>query len=129
MAGMLAARVLSEHFDEVILLERDQYPESATPREGVPQARHLHALLARGHQIVEDLFPGISEDWCQAGGEFLDVGKDFAWRTPKGWGVRFLSGIRMLDRLSRPSRNSAREAARIGAGVDRGLRSTTTMSR
>jgi hypothetical protein len=96
MAGMLAARVLSEHFDEVILLERDQYPENATPREGVPQARHLHALLARGHQIVEDLFPGISEDWCQAGGEFLDVGKDFAWRTPKGWGVRFLSGIRML---------------------------------
>lgn len=96
MAGLLAARVLSEHFDEVILLERDQYPQNATPREGVPQARHLHALLARGHQIVEDLFPGISEDWCQAGGEFLDVGKDFAWRTPKGWGVRFPSGIRML---------------------------------
>src|SRR5262245_50101643 len=96
MAGMLAARVLSEHFDEVVLLERDQYPQNAAPRDGVPQARHLHALLTRGHQIVEDLFPGISEDWLQAGAEFLDIGKDFAWRTPKGWGVRFPSGIRML---------------------------------
>lgn len=96
MAGMLAARVLSEHFDEVILLERDRYPQDATPREGVPQARHLHASLAGGHQIVEDLFPGISEDWCQAGAELLDIGRDFAWRTPKGWGIRFLSGIRML---------------------------------
>ena len=96
MAGMLAARVLSEHFDEVILLERDEYPLEAVPREGVPQARHLHALMTRGHQIVEELFPGISEDWRWAGAEFLDVGRDFAWLTPKGWGVRFPSGIRML---------------------------------
>jgi 2-polyprenyl-6-methoxyphenol hydroxylase-like FAD-dependent oxidoreductase len=96
MAGMLAARVLAEHFDQVLLLERDEYPLEPVPRTGVPQARHLHALLTRGHQIVEELFPGISEDWRWAGAEFLDIGRDFAWRTPKGWGVRFPSGIRML---------------------------------
>ena len=44
-------------------------------------------MLTRGHQLVEELFPGISEDWRWAGAEFLDIGMDFAWRTPKGWGV------------------------------------------
>ena len=96
MAGMLAARVLANISDQVILLERDEYPLEPVPRNGVPQARHLHAMLTRGHQLVEELFPGISEDWRWAGAEFLDIGMDFAWRTPKGWGVRFPSGIRML---------------------------------
>jgi 2-polyprenyl-6-methoxyphenol hydroxylase-like FAD-dependent oxidoreductase len=50
----------------------------------------------RGHRILEDLFPSITTDWEKAGGEVLDVGRDFAWRTPAGWGVRFDSGIQFL---------------------------------
>ena len=101
MGGMLAARVLSRYFDRVTLFERDNYPRRPIAREGVPQARHLHALLMRGHRIIEELFPGITEDAIAAGAEVLDVGEDFAWRTPPGWGVRFRSGIEMLA-ASRP---------------------------
>jgi len=101
MAGMLAARVLSRHFHRVIVVERDYYPEEAAARHGVPQAKHLHALLMRGHQIIEDMFPGITDEWCKAGAEVLDAGRDFAWRTPAGWGVRFDSGIQFLA-ASRP---------------------------
>lgn len=101
MAGMLAARVLSRHFHRVIIVERDYYPEEAAARHGVPQAKHLHALLTRGHQIIEELFPGITGEWCKAGAEVLDAGRDFAWRTPAGWGVRFDSGIEFLA-ASRP---------------------------
>lgn len=59
MAGMLAARVLSDHYEHVTIIDRDQMPEAAELRDGTPQARHLHILLAKGLQIVEALFPAL----------------------------------------------------------------------
>src|SRR5262249_2233859 len=53
MAGMMAARVLADSFQQVIVLERDTLPENAESRAGVPQAKHLHALLPRGRRILE----------------------------------------------------------------------------
>ena len=47
LAGLLAARVLSDHFEEVTLIERDAYPETAEVRRGIPQANHVHGLLLR----------------------------------------------------------------------------------
>jgi flavin-dependent dehydrogenase len=48
LAGMLAARVLSDYFDRVTLLERDRFPETPAGRKGLPQGRHAHGLLERG---------------------------------------------------------------------------------
>ena len=61
IAGLLAARVLREHFDEVVLFERDTLPDNAAPRKGTPHAVHPHGLLARGREVLEMLFPGITE--------------------------------------------------------------------
>jgi 2-polyprenyl-6-methoxyphenol hydroxylase-like FAD-dependent oxidoreductase len=36
MAGLLAARVLSDHFERVTILERDLLLDDAEPRKGVP---------------------------------------------------------------------------------------------
>ena len=93
IAGLLAARVLSDHFGRVTLVERDRFPEGAIPRKGLPQARHLHVLLARGRLTMEQLFPGIGEELTAAGAEVIDAGDDIAWLTPAGWGARFRSGI------------------------------------
>ncbi|MBI5258383.1 MAG: hypothetical protein HY855_17895 [Burkholderiales bacterium] len=68
MAGLLAARVLSERFGEVVLLERDELPDDAAPRKGTPQAVHSHGLLARGRQVIEALFPGFTQAMIDAGG-------------------------------------------------------------
>ncbi len=67
MAGLLAARVLSEHFERVRIVERDGFPEGPSFRKGVPQARHLHTLMARGRLIVNELFPGIEDELVEAG--------------------------------------------------------------
>ena len=67
MAGMLAARVLSDHFPRVTLLERDQFPEKPGPRKGLPQSHHLHILLMRGQLILEHFFPGLGEEMERAG--------------------------------------------------------------
>ena len=78
IAGLLAARVLSEHFAEVVLLERDALPDRAAPRKGTPQAVHPHGLLARGVQILDGLFPGFTDSLVAQGGLSGDIGSEAA---------------------------------------------------
>ena len=74
MAGLFTARVLSEFYDEVTVIERDRLPEAPSPRRGVPQGRHLHSFLSRGCQLVEQLFPGITGELVDAGANLIDDG-------------------------------------------------------
>lgn len=67
MAGLLAARALSETYDQVVVLERHPLPTQPAPRRGVPQSQQLHVLLARGAQILDELFPGFTGDLVDAG--------------------------------------------------------------
>jgi 2-polyprenyl-6-methoxyphenol hydroxylase-like FAD-dependent oxidoreductase len=76
MAGLLAARILSERFAEVWLLERDELPDAAAARKGTPHAMQPHGLLARGRQIIEELFPGFTDALVAQGGLCGDVGLD-----------------------------------------------------
>ncbi len=41
IAGLLAARVLSDHFERVTLLERHSLARAPAPRRGVPQGAHV----------------------------------------------------------------------------------------
>jgi hypothetical protein len=96
MAGMLAARVLADHFDAVTLLERDRFPETPAARNGLPQGRHAHALLERGRRIVERFLPGLTEELVRAGAELMDFSRDLAWLSPSGWYLRVPSDLPML---------------------------------
>ena len=101
LAGLLAARVLTDHFEEVTLIERDAYPDTSEARKGIPQANHVHGLLARGREILEELFPGVQEEMIAAGAPVVDIANEIAWFTPAGWGVRFPSDIMVLS-FTRP---------------------------
>jgi len=57
---------------------------------------HVHALLARGREILEQLFPGLNDEMVADGAPLLDMADDLSWLTPGGWGVRFSSELRML---------------------------------
>jgi glycine/D-amino acid oxidase-like deaminating enzyme len=76
MAGLLAARVLTDGFDEVTVVERDALPDEAVARRGVPQARHVHVLLEAGRATLEDLFPGYRRAFLAAGGLEIDGARD-----------------------------------------------------
>ena len=101
LAGLMAARVLRDHFDRVTVIERDVYPKTISARRGVPQANHVHALMVRGRLILEQLFPGLQDELVAAGAPLLDLANDVAWLTPEGWGVRFVSDLRVLS-FTRP---------------------------
>lgn len=75
MAGLLAARVLSDAYAEVLVVDRDELTGVTTVRRGVPQGRHVHGLLARGQQILEELFPGFTAEMVAAGVPTGDLGE------------------------------------------------------
>jgi 2-polyprenyl-6-methoxyphenol hydroxylase-like FAD-dependent oxidoreductase len=72
MAGLVAARVLADFYDEVTVVERDLLPHAAANRRGVPQGRHVHALLGRGSAVLDDLFPAFTDELVGAGAPVLD---------------------------------------------------------
>ena len=106
MGGLLAARALSDHFAEVLLLERDELPEHAEHRRGVPQGRHTHVILASGYRVLETLFPGISRELLDAGGVGGDAAHDVSWFVEGERLSRFVSGLQGLG-MSRELLESA----------------------
>lgn len=96
LAGLLAARVLADYFDRVTLIERDAYPETTEVRKGIPQANHVHGLLLRGRQVLEEFFPGLQDEMIAAGVPLVDMANDMAWYTRAGWGIRFPSELKVL---------------------------------
>lgn len=79
MAGLLAARVLSEQYDRVTVLDRDRLPATAVPRGGVPHGVHTHGLLAKGREVLAELFPGLVDDLVGDGALVGDVQQDARW--------------------------------------------------
>jgi 2-polyprenyl-6-methoxyphenol hydroxylase-like FAD-dependent oxidoreductase len=100
VAGLMAARVLSDHADEVVIIERDDLaaldvpdariaadPTGAIgPRPGVPQGSHVHALLPSGQIQLERWFPG-----------FFDAAMAAGAVSPPPDGVRFYLDGRLRD--------------------------------
>jgi 2-polyprenyl-6-methoxyphenol hydroxylase-like FAD-dependent oxidoreductase len=67
MAGLMAARVLSDHAEEVLIVERDDSAAGDQPRPGVPQGTQVHALLPAGQVQLNRWFPGFYEEALEAG--------------------------------------------------------------
>lgn len=72
VAGLLAARVLTERYDDVLIVERDVLPAGPSHRRGVPQDRHIHGIVGRGQAILDELFPGFVADLTARGVPVID---------------------------------------------------------
>ena len=76
IGGLAAAGAVSDYFENVIVLERDELPQRAVPRAGTPQAQHTHALLGGGERALESLFPGFTAALREAGAVPYRMGLD-----------------------------------------------------
>jgi 2-polyprenyl-6-methoxyphenol hydroxylase-like FAD-dependent oxidoreductase len=122
LAGMCAARVLSDFVDTVTIVERDAYASAHDFRPGVPQARHVHNLLARGLREFEGFFPGFERRMRECGAVAVESGWDVATLWPNGWSQRNHTGLWQLY-ASRPLIESTVLA------LCRGLRNVTFLER
>jgi 2-polyprenyl-6-methoxyphenol hydroxylase-like FAD-dependent oxidoreductase len=84
VAGLIAARVLSDHFELVTILERDEIEDRPVLHKSVPQGNHLHALLNGGQQILSALYPGFTDDLRGLGANRIVHGQDVVWYLPDG---------------------------------------------
>ncbi len=102
IAGLLAARCLAEHFEQVSIVERDYLYDRPIGRKGAPQARHAHILLASGAAIIAELFPDIAADMRSAGAIPVDASSDIrwfhygVWKARDGVGITFYLTNRMV---------------------------------
>jgi 2-polyprenyl-6-methoxyphenol hydroxylase-like FAD-dependent oxidoreductase len=97
VAGLLAAAAVEPHFDQVTLVERDQFPTDPTFRKGVPQTRHLHLLWGHGLDLIEQLHPGVRTELLDAGALLLGLPQDVLWLGAAGWNNRFPSTHQILS--------------------------------
>src|SRR5215472_5678157 len=129
LAGMCAARVLSDVVDKVTIIERDAYPSAPDFRQGVPQARHVHNLLARGLREFESFFPGFERRMRERGAVAVETGWDVArlWQLyasrPLIEGTvlelcRELKNVTFLERTEVTALRAAGETQRYCTGVE-----------
>lgn len=93
VAGLLAARVLSDHFKHVTILERGPRPDGSEPRKQTPQAQHAHLLLEAAVKGFEQLFPGIIRELQDAGAVSFDPGQSAVLYHYGAWKPRFATGM------------------------------------
>jgi 2-polyprenyl-6-methoxyphenol hydroxylase-like FAD-dependent oxidoreductase len=101
MGGLLAARVLSDRYEKVTLIDRDTFPEAGQHRRGVPQSVHTHGLLASGRRILERYFSGLGQELIGLGAIEGDLLKDSRWCFEGGCLNKSSSGLHGLL-VSRP---------------------------
>jgi 2-polyprenyl-6-methoxyphenol hydroxylase-like FAD-dependent oxidoreductase len=101
ISGLLAARVLSNHFSQVTVIERDTLPEPGQPRKGVPQGKHAHVLLSRGRDLLEGFFPGLTDELVRKDAKADDFLETSLWFSGGAYTANHKSGLVGLE-VSRP---------------------------
>jgi 2-polyprenyl-6-methoxyphenol hydroxylase-like FAD-dependent oxidoreductase len=93
IGGLLTARVLSKHFDQVTIVERDSFSENYEPRKGVPQGKNVHVIFGGGVRVINRLFPGFFDELANSGSMVCDFARDLCWYHGGVWKSRPESGL------------------------------------
>ncbi len=101
IAGLLAARILSDYFERVTIVERDQLLTNAQARKSVPQDCHTHLLMCRGADVMSELFPGLFSALEKDGAPLISPTDDFRWFHFGNWKLQFPGSLRVHSQ-SRP---------------------------
>ena len=82
VAGLATAGALAGSFSEVVVLERDDLPDRPAQRRGTSQGWHAHGILMGGQIALQELFPGIDQDFLRAGAVLLRASQDLREEWP-----------------------------------------------
>jgi 2-polyprenyl-6-methoxyphenol hydroxylase-like FAD-dependent oxidoreductase len=136
IAGLLAAQVLADSYTQVTVVERDPLPGHIAHRRGLPHGQHVHGMLPRGLQILEDLLPGVTDAMVAAGAHPGDILANTRWylngrrlcSVPTG--LAAVSASRPLIEATIRERVRARPNVTVLDGYDIvGLKASATRSR
>jgi 2-polyprenyl-6-methoxyphenol hydroxylase-like FAD-dependent oxidoreductase len=108
VGGLAAAAALRNHFEDVVVIERDKVPEPPETRRGVPQDEQLHNLLSCAQVNLEKLMPGFLDSLREAGAGDASVANEthvyeLGIRMPeRNLGLRLMSAWRpVIEHVAR----------------------------
>lgn len=101
LSGLLTARVLSNHFANVTIVEKDTVHHEPECRKGQLQTQHLHGLLPSGLDILCNYFPGLLKEIVDCGAKVVDFAESMNWYSHGGYKKTFVLGIDGVS-ISRP---------------------------
>lgn len=91
IAGLSAAQALSSYYSEVEIYDSGK----------ASQGNHLHVLLKKGQDILENLFPGIMLEFKNRECPEIDWAQDTLWENSHGVFPQYTSHMKTLS-MSRP---------------------------
>lgn len=74
IGGSATAAALREHYDRVLVIDRDELPSERKDRKGAPHAYQFHAMTHSGREALESLLPGFTQTALDSGVPRLDPG-------------------------------------------------------
>lgn len=101
LTGLLAARVLSQYYTQVIIIEKDTVHREPEARKGQPQTKHLHGLLPSGLHIMSRYFAGLLDEITSYGAKVFDFAESMNWFCYGGFRKSFPIDIKTVS-ISRP---------------------------
>lgn len=101
LGGLLTARALRNHFDEIIILEKDKVNNEPESRKGQPHTKHLHGLLPAGLNAMMHYFPDLLAALKNNGATVVDFAGSMHWYTHGGYRKSFDIGLTAVS-ASRP---------------------------
>lgn len=93
MSGLAVARVLSDHYSEVLVIDRNRRYESLNEPWDLTPCGHINWLLVSGRITWERFFPGLFDDLVEAGAVRADISRDGHWYFEGCEHARFESGL------------------------------------
>lgn len=113
VAGVLAARILLDHYERVIILESEDLDPFDVDKRGlrknVPQTKYIHAILPLTTRIVEEMFPGITDcRFCRTCLEHSAFTHDLAKVYIKSGGMLCYTSEQMFHMYGRYKRTALR---------------------
>jgi len=101
LTGLLTARVLSQYYTQIIIIEKDTVHREPEARKGQPQTRHLHGLLPSGLQVMSRYFTGLLDEITSNGAKVFDFAASMNWYCYGGFRKSFHIDIKSVS-ISRP---------------------------
>ncbi len=81
IAGLFAGRALADHFDEVILLDKEGLDQGPLPRKAVPQGNHIHAILPPTYRVIRRFMPELIDELVEGGANIIDGGTEWKFHV------------------------------------------------
>lgn len=97
IAGLLAAKILSPYYNEVVIFDKDElgiYPKN---RKMAPQSNHVHIVLKAGEEALNRVFPDFTKEMLHSGAVSVDMTQEMISCNALGLSPKWESGISLLS--------------------------------